>query len=80
MTLEFAGFDWDEANREKCQRHGVSVAAIESAFQRELAVFSDPGHSEREERLKAIGNTDTGRYVLIVFTVRMREGEALVRP
>jgi hypothetical protein len=26
------GFDWDDENREKCQKHGVSVAQIESLF------------------------------------------------
>src|SRR5260370_28929712 len=30
--MEIAGFDWDEGNRSKCQKHGVSRAVIESMF------------------------------------------------
>jgi uncharacterized DUF497 family protein len=26
-------FDWDEGNRDKCQKHGLSVHDIESIFQ-----------------------------------------------
>ena len=32
MRNVVAGFDWDHGNREKCQKHGVSVADIEFAF------------------------------------------------
>jgi uncharacterized DUF497 family protein len=75
-----AGFDWDSGNREKCQKHGVSAAAIESAFHRPLAVFPDPAHSDAEDRLKAIGRTDEGRAVLIVFTLRTLGGATFIRP
>ena len=75
-----SGFQWDEANREKCLKHGVSLAEIESSFHRPIAVFPDPAHSRRETRFKAIGQTDKGRSILIVFTLRRREGETLIRP
>jgi len=29
MGIGVAGFDWDEGNREKCRKHGVSLAEIE---------------------------------------------------
>jgi len=29
QAREFAGFDWDDGNRRKCRRHGVSTADIE---------------------------------------------------
>jgi uncharacterized protein len=80
MELEIVGFDWDDANREKCQKHGVSLAAIESLFHREIAVFSDADHSQNEERFKAIGKTDAGRPVLIVFALRKRNSETFIRP
>lgn len=73
-------FDWDAGNRDKCQKHGVPIAAIESLFHRPIAVLPDPAHSDREERFKAIGRTEDGRGVLIVFTLRMRDGETLIRP
>jgi uncharacterized protein len=43
-------------------------------------VFPDPEHSEAEERFKAIGRTDDGRGVLIVFTLRRQEGDTFIRP
>lgn len=75
-----SGFEWDDANRDKCRKHGVSVAAIESLFQRPIAVFPDPAHSWGETRFKAIGKTGEGRNVLIVFTLRARAGEIFIRP
>jgi uncharacterized protein len=43
-------------------------------------VLLDPEHSDREERFKAIGRTEDGRGVLIVFTLRIRDGTTLIRP
>jgi uncharacterized protein len=80
MDPRVAGFEWDHANRDKCQKHGVSIAAIESAFRRPIAVIPDPRHSTAEERFKAIGVTDEGRHVLIVFALRSRGGETFIRP
>ncbi|MBV8612852.1 MAG: BrnT family toxin [Acetobacteraceae bacterium] len=80
LTRAFAGFDWDVGNREKCERHGVSRRTIEAVFNRPVAVFPDPAHSSAEHRFRAIGVTDEGRSVLIVFTLRVREGETLIRP
>jgi uncharacterized DUF497 family protein len=76
MTV--AGFEWDNGNRRKCQKHGVSIAAIEEIFRQPLAVF--PAHSQHEERFKAIGKTYKGRHILIVFTLRLRRGIRLIRP
>ncbi len=67
MDLGVAAFEWDKGNRDKCQKHGVSLAAVESLFRGPVTVFPDPEHSEAEERFKAIGRTDDGRGVLIVF-------------
>jgi uncharacterized DUF497 family protein len=75
-----AGFEWDKANREKCQKHGVSLAEIEALFRGPLAVFPDPAHSRGETRFKAIGATSKSRSVLIVFALRKRGGETLLRP
>ena len=75
-----AGFDWDDANRAKCQQHGLSIAAVEGLFRQPVAVFPDPAHSRDETRFKAIGQTEAARHVLIVFTLRQRDGERLIRP
>jgi uncharacterized DUF497 family protein len=78
--VRVGGFEWDHANRDKCQKHGVSIDKIEAAFQKPIAVVPDPRHSTAEERFKAIGITDEGRHVLIVFALRDRDGETLIRP
>ena len=70
----------DDANQAKCRKHGLSLDEIESLFRRPLAVFPDPAHSSRETRFKAVGRTDDGRNVLIVFTLRARARGTLIRP
>lgn len=75
-----AEFDWDRGNQSKCQRHGVTLVEIEELFRHPLAVLPDPGHSEDEERQKAIGKTDRGRHVFVVFTLRHRADRMLIRP
>jgi hypothetical protein len=32
MTPEVVGVEWDEGNRDKCQKHGVSIEEIEALF------------------------------------------------
>ena len=54
--------------------------AIEDLFHGPIDVFPDPRHSAREERFKAVARTGDGRGILIVFTLRVREGETLIRP
>jgi uncharacterized protein len=80
MDLGVSGFEWDKGNRDKCQKHGVPLATIESLFHGPLAMFPDPEHSETEERFKAIGRADDGRGVLIVFTLRRQEEDIFIRP
>lgn len=78
--MEFAGFDWDRGNREKCEKHGVSTAEIQDIFARTVFVAPDPSHSSREARFKAIGATSEGRKLFVVYTWRVRGGESLLRP
>ena len=75
-----SAFEWDDGNREKCQKHGVSLAEIESLFERPLMILPDHAHSLTEERLRAIGKTDKGRYVFLVFTIHRRGGKKYIRP
>jgi uncharacterized protein len=73
-------FDWDVGNRQKCQKHGVSIENIEELFRGPVTVFDDPTHSLNEQRLKAIGQTAQKRNILVVFTLRNREGQQRIRP
>lgn len=76
-----AGFDWDEGNRSKCEKHGVSIAEIEDLFARDaLAVRPDPAHSVGEVRFQAIGITPAGRHVFLVYTLRLVAEGPRVRP
>ena len=78
--MEFAGFDRDQGNREKCQKHSVSIAEIETMFSGTVLVAPDPLPSVREERFKAVGAAEGGRKLLVVFTWRMRDGDMFIRP
>jgi uncharacterized protein len=78
--MEFDGFDWDDGNRPKCQKHGVSIAEIESLFAGVLLVGPDAGHSHRKRRYRAIGLTAGGRSLFVVFTWRHGGKERLIRP
>lgn len=80
MAGTVAGFDWDDGNREKCQRHGVTLIEIERLFGKPVAIFPDPEHSRTEQRFKAIGTTSRGRHVFLTFTLRHRGDVVLVRP
>jgi uncharacterized protein len=80
VILQANGFDWDRGNRAKCEKHGLSIATIESLFTRPLAILPDAAHSLREERLRAIGRTEKGRGVFIIFTLRRKGDELLIRP
>jgi len=78
--MNIAAFDWDEHNRGKCQKHGVTLAEIETLFRDGLAVRPDIAHSDAEERFQGIGRTRAGRHVFVVFTLRTIAGEQRIRP
>jgi len=80
VILQANGFDWDRGNRAKCEKHGLSIATIESLFTRPLAILPDAAHSQRERRLRAIGRTEKERGVFIIFTLRREGDELLIRP
>jgi hypothetical protein len=80
MNLRVSGFDWDDGNRAKCQKHGVSIAEIEALFVAGPSVAPDPKHSQEEDRLLATGRTSAGRALFVGFTLRTRNGRRLIRP
>lgn len=73
-------FEWDHGNRGKIAGHGLSVELVEATLRGPLHVAPDPAHSAAEERFRAVGRAPDGRAVFIVFTLRDRDGKALVRP
>jgi len=65
------GFQWDAGNSEKnWTRHRVSQLEAEQVFfNRPLVVPASVG-SEAERRFFALGRSDSGRDLAIVFTTR----------
>ena len=80
MELQVSGFDWDEGNRAKCQKHGLSIAQIEALFAHSPRIAPDPKHSADEDRLIAVGRTSTGRPVFVAFTIRVKNNRRFIRP
>jgi uncharacterized DUF497 family protein len=80
MKFQAGGFDWDDGNRSKCQKHGVSIAEIEALFLHGPRVAPGPKHSGVEVRLIAVGDPGSGRPLFVAFTMRTKEGRLLIRP
>jgi uncharacterized protein len=78
--VEFDGFEWDEGNWTKCQKHGVSIAEIEAVLRSPGFVVPDAKHSLHEQRLLAMGKTTEGRWAFVVFTLRRSEKALFLRP
>lgn len=66
--------EWDLGKAEKkLQKHGVSFEEAQTVLADPLsATVDDPDHSEREYRLLVLGQSRTGR--LLVVSLAEREG------
>lgn len=71
------GFQWDPGNTTKnWTLHRVSQSECEQPFfNRPVLVTADEAHSRQEVRYAALGQTNAGRTLALVFTIR----ETLVR-
>ena len=71
-TDSLDGFEWDTGNITKnWDRHQVSSTECEEVFlNKPLLLADDVRHSVSEVRNYALGQTDNGRLLFIVFTVR----------
>lgn len=80
MNVTAERFDWDAGNRDKCQKHGVSIAEIEALLRGTPRIAPALKHRAKEERFLAVGRNETGRPLFVVFTLRTKNGERLIRP
>ena len=65
------GFNWDDGNARKNEKHGVTMAEAEQVFfNLPLLVLADTNHSQQEVRMHALGKTDDDRPLHITFTLR----------
>jgi uncharacterized DUF497 family protein len=71
---ECSGFLWDAGNSAKIwdRHHFMPTECEELFFNRPLIVGSDEKHSAGEARFYALGQTDGGRLLFVVFTIRGR--------
>lgn len=68
---DIIGFDWDEGNARKNEKHNVSMAEAEQVFFNEpLLVLEDSRHSKKEPRFHALEKSDEKRQLHITFTLR----------
>ena len=65
------GFDWDDGNARKNEKHGVSQSEAEEVFfNQPLLLLEDSRHGGQEPRFHALGKTQKGRTLHITFTLR----------
>ena len=68
---KITGFNWDDGNARKNEKHDVSTAESEQVFFNEpLLLLADAKHSDLELRFHALGKTDEGRLLHVTFTLR----------
>lgn len=72
LIYQCSGFDWDEGNSKKnWMLHQVSSSECEQVFFNEpFLVVDDKKHSQVEKCWYILGQTDFGRLLFIVFTIR----------
>jgi len=66
------GFQWDKGNSLKnWLKHGVTQAESEEVFlNKPILLFEEVKHSVHEERVIAFGQTNSGRKLVVAFTIR----------
>ena len=68
---KISGFNWDDGNARKNEKHTVSMAEAEQVFfNAPLLLLEDGAHSQQEQRIHALGKTDEGRALHITLTLR----------
>ena len=69
--LDITGFDWDDGNARKNDKHNVAMAEAEQVFfNQPLLVLEDTRHSNQEPRFHALGKSDDERRLHLTFTLR----------
>ena len=65
------GFDWDEGNARKNEKHCVTQSEAEEVFfNQPLLLLDDARHGGQESRFHALGKTHEARTLHITFTLR----------
>jgi uncharacterized protein len=71
LADEIAGFDWDAANVGHILRHAVTPFEVQEAVARvHVSIPAKTVNGER--RWKLFGKTESGRWLVVVFTIRRK--------
>ncbi|TSC88063.1 MAG: protein of unknown function DUF497 [Microgenomates group bacterium Gr01-1014_7] len=74
MDIDFddlEGFDWDQGNLEHIKKHDVAREECEQSFlNKPVFINKDETHSQKEERFRLYGQTDSARLIILIFTIR----------
>ena len=75
ILQECTGFQWDSGNKDKnWLKHKVTSSECEQVFfNKPFIVHYDSQHSDTEHRFYALGQTDLGRKLFVVFTIRNKK-------
>ena len=77
--MKLSGIDIDNENRQKIQKHGISIDTIVRFFSQEFLILNDQKHSKDESRFLGFGIVNEVK-ILIAFTIRANEGILKFRP
>ena len=77
--MKIDGFDWDEGNIDKCEKHGVSIQEIELVFEHDPLIFINKKHPDEEQRYTAV-DLENKRSIYIIYTIRIRQLRMVIRP
>ncbi len=65
------GFEWNEGNLKHIKKHRVKYKECEEIFLDEhLIINEDETHSQIEERFRVYGQTNKGRLMFMIMTIR----------
>jgi uncharacterized DUF497 family protein len=70
-------FDWDNANVDHVRAHSIEPEEAEEALLDPLAVGLGAYNAPGERRRAALGSTETGRVLVVVFTRRDRKARVV---
>ncbi len=68
------GFDWDDANEFKnWEKHSVKKTEAEQVFFNMPLVVSETYNTNDKDRYLALGKTNSGRFLTVIFTIRKKK-------
>jgi uncharacterized DUF497 family protein len=80
LNVNYAGFDWDTANRLKIELR-LPTVVVENLFCQPLLIKPDKKHSFIEERFVAMGySPGIHKLLVVIYTFRVGGPGLLIRP